>query len=188
MIIASCLFWSWHLWALLFTLNLHSRVTSLHFQSKWCFGVFVGGFCRGYIGYMPFCSPSNFIQQNPKADWKARHCVASERGLAWRSGGLSLLGNQQKLLHSASLFSRNLVWKWDKPPYKRFRYNKEQAVILENSAEADNLQDPKPSLGFTAFVRNRPFQINFAVVWPNWILRMDLTSFSSSHRTGLRSL
>ena len=129
----------------------------------------------------------------------------------WKRVGLKIwrtfsVGKSTKATAFRESFSGNLDWKWDKPPYKRFRYNKEHATILENSAEADTIhkiegtlianmcetsQMRKPSfMHFPGFphceVRNRPFQINFAVVWPNWILKMDLTSFSSSHRTGLR--
>ena len=130
----------------------------------------------------------------------------------WKRVGLKIwrtfiVGKSTKATAFRESFSGNLDWKWEKPPCKRFRYNKEHAITLENSAEADtnpqnrgdfdckyvwDFADEKAEFLWISpvsphcEVRNRPFQINFAVVWPNWILKMDLTSFSSSHRTGLR--
>lgn len=67
MIIASCLFWSWHFWALLFALSLHSRGV---------FGVFVGGFRRVYIGYIY----ALFVLLPTSANILRPH---EKRGIAW---------------------------------------------------------------------------------------------------------
>lgn len=62
----------------------------------------------------------------------------------WKRVGLKIwrtfsVGKSTKATAFRESFSGNLDWKWDKPPYKRFRYNKEHATILENSAEADTI-------------------------------------------------
>ena len=62
----------------------------------------------------------------------------------WKRVGLKIwrtfsVGKSTKATAFREPFSGNLDWKWDKPPYKRFRYNKEHATILENSAEADTI-------------------------------------------------
>ena len=69
-----------------------------------------------------------------------------KRGIAWllKEGWLEDLEdfhcweiNKSYSTAFRESFSGNLDWKWEKPPYKRFRYKKEHAIILENSAEAD---------------------------------------------------